>query len=119
MILDERRKALLARDMLVRLEPRMHLTVGGGERDEATSETQRARDPAHHHDRGAASCHPARDAAPAALARVHSGYRGAVETPSLRPKGRAALERPPLRALLPPSTADCGACSEPALGQPS
>jgi len=54
MILDERRKASLARDMLLRLEPRVHLTVGAGERGESSSEAECARNPAHPHDRGAA-----------------------------------------------------------------
>ncbi len=40
MILDQRRKASLARHVLLRLEPRVHLTVGSGECCEAASETQ-------------------------------------------------------------------------------
>jgi hypothetical protein len=47
----------------------VHLTVGGGERGEIASQTQRPRNRTHHYDRRAASYHPARDAAPAALAR--------------------------------------------------
>jgi hypothetical protein len=54
MILDERRKASLARHLLLRLEPGVVLTVGGGERGEASSEAECARNPAHPRDRGTA-----------------------------------------------------------------
>jgi hypothetical protein len=43
MILDQRRKASLARHVLLRLEPRVHLTVGSGECCEAASETHALR----------------------------------------------------------------------------
>jgi len=53
--------------LLLRLEPRVHLAVGRGERGEATSKAQRARNPAHRHDRGAAGWRRGRDPAPADL----------------------------------------------------
>lgn len=56
----------LGGELLLRLEQRVHLTVGRRERGEAASETQRARHPAHHHDRGAAEPARAGTARPAA-----------------------------------------------------
>jgi len=61
--------APLARHLLLRMDPRVHLEVGCGERGEIASETQRASDPAHHHDRAAAGRRPTRATAPADLAR--------------------------------------------------
>jgi hypothetical protein len=77
--------------MLVRLDQGVLIAVGGGERDEAAPKAQRARNPAHHHDRGAAGRRPTRDTAPADLARAHSGYRVATETPGLSPEERGRM----------------------------
>ena len=48
---DEHRDASLARDLLVRLEPRVHLTMGGGERGETASQAECVGHRAHRYDR--------------------------------------------------------------------
>jgi hypothetical protein len=87
MILDERGEACMARRLLLRMDPRVLLTVGGGERGEASSEAECARNPAHPHDRGAADLGPARGAAPADLTRYTEGNQMAAETPGSTRRG--------------------------------
>src|SRR6266851_247808 len=75
--------------MLVQLEPGVLLTVGCGKCGEPASEAERARNPAHHHDRGAAGRRSARNAAHADVA-VHSGHRVLADAPGIRPNDRGS-----------------------------
>ena len=86
--------------MLVWLDSGVLIAVGCGERDEAASQAERARCHAHRYGKGAAGRDHGRATTDADLAGYTEGSGCQPTHPALARRGRAALLRLPLRALL-------------------